>query len=337
MSDKIYLGAILGADGNYYRGIFEDNLIEKYSAGVSGLLSSDKILEMDRNSIYSFRQATSELFITKITQDNHISDFVVDEKITIGADKSGSIGIDSNYLYVPFKDAKYTTLKYLRKYTRDTLVSAASISLTDAERVKHTLSDGIHIYCIFNGDIGIKKYNIETLELVSEISNAEGIFNAANACQIDEEYIYLGASGKAGVGNIQKINKETLEISSQSPIITSNTVTIIIPYEDFLYINMDKSIQKINKETLETVSTMPTLAVIWDVDEKHIYTSYQNFVYKYDRESLNLISQYKRDDETRSFDKISVKDGEIYTYTSKASEIKIYRNIYKLLGYERVS
>lgn len=337
MSDKIYLGAILGDDGSYYKGVFEDNLTEKHSASVSGLSSLDKIIELGKDYMYSSRQATSELSIKRTTQANHNSSFVKEKEITIGADKSGSIGIDNNYLYVPFKDVNYTSLKYLRKYKRDTLGSVASISFANAELVRHILSDGVHIYCVFSGDIGIKKYNIETLELASEKSNVDGIFNSSNACQMDEEYIYLGSKGASGIGNIQKINKETLEIISQSAINTSSTVTSLIPYEDFLYINMNNSIQKVNKETLEAVLTIPTLSVIRDIDKKYIYGTYQNFIYKYDRETLDLISQYKRDEDDRVFDKVSVHNGEIYTYTSGTAGVKIYEHIYKLLGYERVN
>lgn len=336
MSDKIYLGAMLGADGNYYKGVFEDNLIEKQSASVSGVLSSAKILELGKDYFYSSRQASSELYIIKTAQPNHTAGFSTEKEIALDADKSGSIGIDANYLYVPFKNPNYTTIKYLRKFNKDTLGQLASVSLSDAERVRHTLSDGIHIYCIFTGDIGIKKYNIETLELVSEVSNVDGIFNNADACQVDEEYLYLGSSGKVGVGNIQKIDKETLEISSQSGT-TSGTVTTLIKYGDFLYIKINNSIQKVNNATLETVTTIPTLATPWDVDEKYIYATYQNFIYKYDRESLDLISQYKRDDEDRSFNKVNVQNDEIYTYTSGTSGVKVYGHIYKLLGYERVS
>lgn len=335
MAGKIYLGTILGEDNQYYKGIFEDTFIEKYSAKVSNLSSLSRILEISREYIYGYYQGSKEFTMTMVTQENHTSEFKKYKELTINADKSGSVGIDENYIYIPYKDADYSTIKYFRKYKKETLSHLASTRLDDAERITSTLSDGYSLYCLFNTG-AVKKFNIDTLELEAEIVEGQDILNSAVTCRISGGYIYIGGRGKSNVGNIQKVDTETLEIVAQSQIQNSNTPSDLIVDEHFIYVYMNKAIQKVDKSTLEIISTIPTLGKIWDIDDRYIYSTYQNSIYKYDKESLEFISKYTRDDNDRGFDALRVDGDVIHTYTSSVG-FKTYKHIYKKIGYERVN
>lgn len=202
----------------------------------------------------------------------------VAESVSLGGGVSLSttaIHCDDEFLYVVANSTKSTDFKIIKLNKNTLSIVAESVVFGQHTTIK---LDGDIIYLVETNATGITSnmYILNKSTMASTKTKLGLATGGVATISVDNDFIYLG--GKNAI--VYKVNKETLNIVSQSEAVDSSSnknIQFITHDERCIYVAILRLVIKLDKETLQELSRSTYLnninGLVEDIDYLYVSTS----------------------------------------------------------------
>lgn len=283
-------GSIIASDGNRYTPIVGDEFF---------LTGRESALAIGAQSISSHDE---NIFVGGTSNSGYVTKMNNKLEVVATSPQYGTVydmGFDDSFVYVFGNHA--TATKRISKYNISTLTLVAQDSVGYGGAMQAGVVDNEYIYVGGNTVFTVKKFNKQTLELVT---NSPGVSSAITTIAQDLDYLYVGN----GTGNkIYKFLKSNLSTVKQ--ITTTRDIDSIALDDEYIYVNDIYSISKYSKGDLTfnikslDYSSGKVKKIIIDGDFLYAVTDTE-YILKVDKNTLDIISRLSYGEKPNSVTKI---------------------------------
>lgn len=323
MSERIYLGEVLGVDGRYYRAIFQGDTINKISE-TSTFTNPAHTIVNDEEYIY-----------VGFAGSNPVRKYRVDDLSLVGTSvimptTVFALALDGQKLYVAIGNGSASTIKALNKDDLSILqeISIKSYSINDM-----VLDDN---YIYVNNGLVTRKYLKADLTLLASSPNV----NSSRNIGVDDDFIYV-----TGVNKLTKLNKSDLSVALSNTAITADFHGAALD-DIFLYtVSGSGLLYKLNKADLTAVKntnvkvsttfTVSGKAII--LNDGHLYLTTASKLQEVECGNLSLVREYTGygTESSTILRAVALVDSFMFIGGMAPNIIQKVSNYHKIVGYRK--
>jgi hypothetical protein len=317
VTDRIYLGTILGEDNFYYKGVFIE--MPRIAESASG--STITVLIQDGKYIYA-GQASN------IVRYNKGSSSIITQASTLSYGSTVRALIQDEYFLYVGGDNVLKIFK-INKSNFTKVLESASLGSS----IKALTQDENYVYAACNASSNNKvhKYDKGLTKIAESVDLGTGYTTIYSLSNIGD-YIYV-----SGATKIAKVRKSDLtKVAESETFLHPNYIRYHIQDEDYIYALSGTKIVKLRNSDLvkvvESASSGESNKGLCQ-DEDYIYSGITELM-KYDKLTLSKIVGTGYRDLFNSIDAFAMDDK--YIYAGDGGIIYKHLDGYKLEGYRRV-